>query len=75
MTRTVEVCKKSRLYSIFKAKNLDFGGISNKIHKKDFGWIIVIWGRFWYNDAIRRLVRPYVALAFASAYEIKVYGN
>ena len=42
MTRTVEVCKKSRLYSIFKAKNLDFGGISNKIHKKDFGWIIVI---------------------------------
>jgi hypothetical protein len=34
MRRTVEVCKKSRLYSIFKAKSLDFGGISNKIRKK-----------------------------------------
>ena len=29
--------KKTRLYSIFKSKRLDFGGISNKIRKKDFG--------------------------------------
>ena len=37
MRRTVEVCKKSRLHSIFKAKSLDFGGISIRICKKDFG--------------------------------------
>jgi len=28
--RTVEVCKKSRLYSIFKPKSLDFGGFGSK---------------------------------------------
>jgi len=33
---TFEVCKKSRLYRIFKAKSLDFGGIGNKIRTKTF---------------------------------------
>jgi hypothetical protein len=37
MRKAVKVCKKSRIYSIFKSKSLDFGGISNKIRKKDFG--------------------------------------
>ena len=36
MRGTVEVCKESRLYSIFKAKSLGFGGISNRIRNKCF---------------------------------------
>ena len=38
---TVEVYKKTPFYSIFKAKNLDLGGISNKIRKNCFRLLLI----------------------------------
>jgi len=44
----VQVCKKSRLNSIFKANSLDFGGFGNKFRKKSSAYnakkiLILLW--------------------------------